>query len=54
MKMKEVSLGEVFVETNYRQLELNLLDAVQVEELQPKEETWEEGIMLETVDGTDN
>ena len=36
------------------QLELNLLDAVKVEEPQPKEENWEEGIILETVDGTDN
>jgi chromosome segregation ATPase len=36
------------------QSELNLLDAVQVEEPQPKEETWEEGIMLETIDGTDD
>ena len=36
------------------QLDLNLLDAVKVEEPQPKEETWEEGIMLETIDGTDD
>ena len=36
------------------QSDLNLLDAVKVEEPQPKEENWEEGIMLETVDGTDN
>jgi len=36
------------------QLELNLLDAIRMEEPQPKEETWEEGTMLESIDGTNN
>jgi chromosome segregation ATPase len=36
------------------QSELNLLDAIRMEEPQPKEETWEEGTMLESIDGTDN
>ena len=36
------------------QLELNLLDAIKVEEPPPITENWTEGIILEDVDGTNN
>ena len=36
------------------QLELNLLDAIKVEEPPPITENWAEGIILEDVDGTNN